>query len=265
MTPLGWFGVGSITESDWNWRHGIISEVWMGPQKVFLTAEWNNLVMLNYAVNPLLLQSLVPSCAELDSFEGRAYVSLVGFEFNRTRVFGWRVPFHSSFEEVNLRFYVRRGERRGVVFIRELVPKFAVAAVARAAFGEHYSRTPMSHRVHAGADGVPEAEYSWGSGGSRCSMRIETKGADSLPKDGSLGQFITEHYWGYAARPDGGCVEYEVRHPRWSTREAKITEFTGNARRYYGTEFAKVLMDAPDSAFFAAGSEVTVFKGNRID
>jgi len=96
-------------------------------------------------------------------------------------------------------------------------------------------------------------------------MRIETTGADSLPADGSLAQFITEHYWGYAAQSNGGCVEYEVRHPRWSTREAKISEFTGNASRFYGTEFAKALLNAPGSAFFAAGSEVTVFRGNKID
>jgi uncharacterized protein YqjF (DUF2071 family) len=122
------------------------------------------------------------------------------------RIFGLAVPFHQSFEEVNLRFYVRRSSRRGVVFIRELVPKYAVAAGARFAFNENYSRVSMSHRIRIEVDsGVAEAEYAWGSGGNQCSMRIETEGASFLPPDGSVGQFITEHYWGYSAQPGGGA------------------------------------------------------------
>jgi len=232
---------------------------------VFLTAEWRNLLMFNYAVDPGLLQRFVPRGTELDAFEGRIYVSLVGFEFNRTRVAGVAIPFHRSFEEVNLRFYVRCSGRRGVVFIRELVPKIAVAAIARIAFGENYSRLPMSHSINVSPDsGIVEAEYRWGSGPGRCSMRIESEKTNFIPPDDSLGQFITEHYWGYAAQSDGGCLEYEVQHPRWLVREAKTARFSGDAARYYGGEFGKLLMLPPDSAFLAEGSEVTVFRGSRV-
>lgn len=232
---------------------------------VFLTADWRNLLMFNYAVDPGLLQRFVPRGTELDAFEGRTYVSLVGFEFNSTCVAGMAIPFHRSFEEVNLRFYVRRTGRRGVVFIRELVPKFAVAAIARIAFGENYSRVPMSHSIRVSPDsGFVEAEYCWGSGPGRCSMRIEAEKTSFIPPDDSLGQFITEHYWGYAAQSDGGCLEYEVQHPRWLVREAKTARFSGDAARYYGAEFGKLLMLPPDSAFLAEGSPVTVFRGSRI-
>src|SRR6476646_7969159 len=158
----------------------------------FLTAEWENLLMLNYAVDPSLLEPFVPAGTELDAFEGKTYLSLVGFEFNRTRVLGFAVPFHQNFEEVNLRFYVRRGSKRGVVFIRELVPKYAVAALARLLFKENYSCVPMSHRVEAG-----KVEYMWKLGSDRCEMKIETDGEIFVPPEGSLSQFITEHYWGY--------------------------------------------------------------------
>jgi uncharacterized protein YqjF (DUF2071 family) len=234
-------------------------------QKVFLTAEWLNLVMLNYAVDPSLLERFVPAGTELDEFEGRTYLSLIGFEFNRTRMFGLAVPFHQAFEEVNLRFYVRRSDKRGVVFIRELVPKYAVAAIARIAFRENYLSVPMSHRVQARADGdIGEAEFAWGLEPDRCSIRIETEGPGFLPSDGSLSQFITEHYWGYAAQPDGGCLEYEVQHPRWNVWKAKRAEFIGNGERLYGAEFALALLKDPDSAFLANGSPVTVFKGTQI-
>jgi uncharacterized protein YqjF (DUF2071 family) len=237
----------------------------MEHQNVFLTAEWNNLLMLNYAVDASLLQRFVPAGAELDAFEGRTYLSLVGFEFNRTRILGFTAPFHQAFEEVNLRFYVRRSSRRGVVFIRELVPRYAVAAIARFAFKENYSCVPMSHRIETSAGGdVREAEYGWGSGPNRCSMRIETEGVSFLPPEGSASQFITEHYWGYAAQPDGGCLEYEVQHARWRVWKTKRAVFTGNATGLYGVQIAQTLMSEPDSAFLAKGSPVTVFKGTRV-
>ena len=231
----------------------------------FLTAEWNNILMLNYSVDAALLERFVPSGTELDVFEGKTYLSLVGFEFNRSRILGFTALFHQAFEEVNLRFYVRRSSRRGVVFIRELVPRYAVAAVARFAFKENYSCVPMSHRIETHSEGAAvEAEYAWGSGPDRCSMRIETEGASFLPPDGSASQFITEHYWGYAAQPGGGCLEYEVQHPRWRVRKAKRISFSGNTVGLYGAEIAQALLRNPDSGFLAKGSPVTVFKGARI-
>lgn len=238
----------------------------MKHQSRFLTAEWKNLVMLNYAVDASLLERFVPAGTELDSFEGSTYLSLVGFEFNRTRIFGLPVPFHQAFEEVNLRFYVRRSSKRGVVFIRELVPRRAVAAIARLAFNENYSCVPMSHRIETRAEGgVAEAEYAWGSGSDRCLMRIETEGPSFIPVDGSASQFITEHYWGYAAQPGAGCLEYEVQHARWRIKSAKRAELSGSLAGPYGVEMAQALMRNPDSAFLAEGSPVTVFKGLRIN
>lgn len=236
----------------------------MTQQGRFLTAEWSNLLLLNYAVDASLLAPYLPSGTEIDPFAGRTYMTLVAFEFNRTRVLGVAVPFHRSFEEVNLRFYVRRGDRRGVVFIRELVPKFAVAALARAAFRENYSCVRMWHKIESEENGVVQAEYGWGSGAHCCLTRIETQRKAFLPAEGSLAQFITEHYWGYTSKPDGGCLEYEVQHPQWRVWDGKNAEFQGNATQFYGEEFARLLKQPPDSAFLAEGSPVTVFKGTRI-
>lgn len=238
----------------------------MKPPGRFLTAEWKNLVILNYEVDASLLQRYVPAGTVLDEFDGRVYLSLIGFEFNRTSVLGFQVPFHQSFEEVNLRFYVKRAAKRGVVFLRELVPKRAVAAVARVAFNENYSYVPMSHRLVAQPNGeVVEAEYKWGLTPNHCKMWIETEGPGSLPDEGSVGQFITEHYWGYAAQTDGGCLEYEVQHPRWRVRSANRAGCSGNLAMIYGADFARALDGNPASAFFAEGSAVTVFKGARVN
>src|SRR6185503_10439864 len=104
------------------------------------TAHWRFLMMLNYEVDPSVLHPLVPRGTELDTWHGRTYASVVGFLFLDTRVLGLAIPFHRDFEEVNLRFYVRRREaeawRRGVVFIKEIVPRWAIATVARVAYNE---------------------------------------------------------------------------------------------------------------------------------
>jgi uncharacterized protein YqjF (DUF2071 family) len=166
---------------------------------------------------------------------------------------------------VNLRFYVRRLSKRGVVFVRELVPRRAVAAVARWAFNEHYVHVPMSHQIAFRPNGaVASAEYTWGSGSDRCVAKIETEGASYLAPEGSVSQFITEHYWGYAAQKGSGCLEYEVQHPQWQVWNAKHADFSGNPTRLYGAEFAQILRLPPDSAFLAEGSAVTVSNGTAI-
>ncbi|WP_204101307.1 YqjF family protein [Occallatibacter savannae] len=231
-------------------------------QRTFLTAEWKNLLMLNYAVDPALLRPFVPAGTELDFHEGNTYASLIGFQFNKTRLLDRAVPFHQSFEEVNLRFYVRRGTRRGVVFIRELVPKVAVTAIARLAYGENYSCVPMSHKLQSVA-GRFLAEYSWGVGAARCTITATTTKEPYLPEQGSLSEFITEHYWGYAIR-NGRTVEYQVDHPQWQVREADTAQFSGDGSRFYAADFARLIQEPPDSAFIAEGSAVTVFRGTPI-
>jgi uncharacterized protein YqjF (DUF2071 family) len=231
-------------------------------QQRFLTAEWKNLLMLNYDVEPVLLAPFVPPGTEIDAHNGRIYMSLIGFEFNQTRVLGFRVPFHQQFEEVNLRFYVRRGSRRGVVFIRELVPKFAVSSVARLVYGENYRSVPMSHRIEPRAEGS-FAEYCWGKDHQRCAISANVQGDSYTPDPGSLSQFISEHYWGYSLNR-GRTIEYQVDHPQWSLHDVVDARLSGDPGRYCGHQFSKILAGSPVSAFFSMGSEVIVFSGHPI-
>jgi uncharacterized protein YqjF (DUF2071 family) len=244
-------------------------------KRVFLTAEWRDLVMLNYEVDPSLLRRYVPFGTLLDSFQGKTYISLVGFRFCGTRLLGcFPVPFHADFEEVNLRFYVRRidtsnrnetsgEERRGVVFIAEVVPRRAIATTARLVYGENYKCLPMKHRIQAEACGRT-IEYQWAIGQQWCKLSAQTSGPPSHPSPGSLEQFITEHYWGYSSRRTGGCLEYHVSHVPWEVWTAPAAAFEGDARILYGRELGAVLDRSPESAFVASGSPVTVFRGVRV-
>ncbi len=239
-------------------------------RREFLTAEWRNLAMLNYVVAPSALAAWVPPGTELDQFGGKTYISLVGFRFLHTRVRGIWIPLHSDFDEVNLRFYVKRREggetRRGVVFIKEVVPRYAVAKVARLMFHENYVALPMWHRIvePVSEHGRVQAEYRWQHSGAWNTIRVECEGKPARPAEGSLEQFITEHYWGYAAQPDKSCLEYEVAHDPWRIWKATTATFEGSPAGLYGQALAKNFEAPPDSAFVAEGSAVTVYRGRVV-
>lgn len=236
--------------------------------RIFLTAEWRDLLLLNYEVDPASLSRYVPQGTQLDTFQGRTYISLVGFRFCRTRFRGYLpVPFHSEFEEVNLRFYVRRISgsqiRRGVVFIAEIVPSGLIAKTARWIYGENYVRRRMRHSA-TGNDSERFVEYAWRNGGNWCRLKAQLEGQPSLCEEGSLQQFISEHYWGYSAQKDGNSLEYRVEHVPWKIWTCSAAEFTGNPVDLYGEEFSQILRKAPDSAFVADGSRVNVHDGRKV-
>jgi uncharacterized protein len=239
-------------------------------QRAFLTAEWRHLVMLSYEVPPNILEPLVPIGTALDLFEGRALVSVVGFQFLDTRVFGAMVPFHRNFEEVNLRFYVRRelcnGEiRRGVVFVRELVPRAAIALIARLAYNEPYKAVPMRCAVPDISSKPPwRVQYEWRSGADWQQVSATAVGAPAIPQPGSLAAFITEHYWGYTRQRDGSTVEYQVAHPAWRVWEAEQPVFSADLLGLYGQPFVQPLCGSPISCLIAEGSRVIVYRPNTL-
>jgi uncharacterized protein YqjF (DUF2071 family) len=226
--------------------------------------------MLNFAVEPSVLQPFVPEGTTLDRWQGVTFVSLVGFLFANTRLLGVPIPGHRTFEEVNLRFYVRRTVtdevRRGVTFIRELVPRRAIATTARAIYNEPYRAVPMRHRFGVTRpDGVPEEiEYGWRSRGAWTSLNVVTSGTGRTVAPEGQEEFITEHYWGYTRQKNGSTVEYRVEHPRWRVWGVEAPRISGDLKAVYGPAFAAVLSRSPSSAFLADGSAVTVYAPRRI-
>ncbi len=235
----------------------------------FLTARWESLVFLNYACPESLLRPLVPAGTTLDDWNATFYVSLVAFMFADTRVRGIAVPMHKTFEEVNLRFYVRRhlrdgSTRRGVVFIKELVPRWGIAAIARGLYNEPYSAVSMTHTVDLAADDGGRAEYVWRHRGSHYSIAAEVTGPARSVGEGEEAAFITEHYWGYSRQRDGSTLEYQVTHPPWALWQAPTARFNGDGSRLYGRVFGEILDGQPISASVAMGSEVAVYSGRRL-
>jgi len=235
----------------------------------FLDAEWRHLAMFNYEIDPTILGPRVPVGTELDEWNGRTFFSLVGFQFLRTRVLGVPIPFHRNFTEINLRFYVRRkameGWRRGVVFIKEFVPKRAVAFVARRIYNENYVACNMGCEIKRPTeDRQGSVKYSWSVAGVRNFMSASFAGSPHPLVAGSLEEFITEHYWGYVRRRDVGTMEYQVDHSPWRVWRAESSLLQCDAAGCYGPEFCSVMAKPPSSAFVAGGSAVVVHRGGRI-
>ena len=241
------------------------------PAPIFLRAAWHDLVMVNFEVDPALLAPRVPAGTELDLWQGRALASVVGFRFLRTRVMGIPIPFHVNFPEVNLRFYVRRRvgaeSRRGVVFVKEIVPRAAIAWVARTVYGETYVSLPMREEVDLptrGEPGVGRAAYAWKRDGRWESVEAHVDGPSVVRAEGTEEAFVTEHYWGYAGHAGSPTTEYAVEHPRWTVRNAVRARLDCDVAALYGREFADALSGLPSSAFVADGSDVVVRRGRPL-
>lgn len=231
-------------------------------KNVFMTASWNHLIMANYAVDPELLRPYLPGKTELDSFDGEYYVSLVGFLFDDVRLRGWRIPFHTRFPEVNLRFYVRYKEngiwKRGVVFISEIVPKPAISWVANTIYKEHYSTMPVKQQFSKQADQLTVG-YTWKKKEVEHHLYVKADPVARPLAATGFEEFITEHFWGYSGKPGGKTVEYQVAHPRWNIFPLREHRVQCDFGQLYGSGFAFLNQQAPVSVFLAEGSPVQIF------
>ena len=236
----------------------------MFPVKV--KADWRKLIMANYVIDPALLLAYVPKGTELDFWEDACYVSLVGFMFDQSRLNGIPIPFHQSFEEVNLRFYVKRQEgdliKRGVVFIREFVPKAAVTLVANGFFHEHYETIPMKH-IWNRLENEQHIHYAWKKNQwHSLDIIADTKSQPLVP--GSKEDFFTEHYWGYTQFRDHTTLEYFVDHHPWEVYDTKSYAIDVDFEMCYGPVFGFLSHQKPSSVFLAEGSKISLRKNQQL-
>ena len=226
----------------------------------FLKAEWNNLALINYEIDADILKDYLPIGTEIDYWNGKCYISLVGFMFENVKILGLKIPFHTRFEEVNLRFYVKRFEnnewKRGVVFIKEIVPKPALTLVANTIYKEHYETLPMFHSVNLERD-QKLFTYSWKKQNYKSSFTLITEKELSDIETQSEAEFITEHYFGYT-KTNKGTYEYEVKHQRWQQYKVKNYFINVDFKGTYGNSFEFLQNQRPISVILAKGSEIRV-------
>lgn len=232
---------------------------------IFLKAHWRDLIIASYAVDEAILMKRLPPGLELDLFEGKAVCSLVGFGFHQTRVMGVRWPGYVNFPEINLRFYVRErdGDRRGVVFIRELVRSRFVAGVARGIYNEPYVQARITERIEDDADTrrvCYEFQYNRGSG----RMEVEVDSVSTIPPENSTEHWFKEHQWGYGVSRRGKALRYEVQHPQWACHQVRSSTIDVDWGKIYGDEWAHMCDAHPVSVVLAKGSEIQVLGAQKL-
>ena len=226
----------------------------------FLTANWENLVMANYEVGPVVLEPYLPNGVELDVYEGKAFVSLVGFMFKKTKLFGVPIPFFGSFEEINLRFYVKRKDgnkiKKGVVFINETVPFKLVAFLANKLYKEHYISIPTKHAIEC--DTTKKISYQWKMRDHWNSMVIDSETQKNKIEHTSIEEFIFERYFGFTKIDKNITQEYRIRHPKWQVNKILEANISCDFGNMYGMAFENLSTRKPDSVIIAEGSNVAV-------
>ena len=234
----------------------------------FLKAQWKDLIMLNYEVDAGVLTPFLPAGTELDLWQGKALVSMVGFMFLQTKVLGIKWPFHVNFEEINLRFYVRRFDgkewKRGAVFISEIVPKVLITIIANTLYKEHYRALPTRHSVTPLEDNLTHYLYEWKVKGKWNKIGATVSNELQPMLKGSAEEFIFEHYWGYNSISATKTTEYQVEHISWKIAQVQDFVFEAEIAELYGNQFVRFLTKAPYSAFFAKGSDISVRMGEKI-
>jgi len=228
----------------------------------FLTAQWKNLALINYEIDASLLEKYVPKGTELDLYNGKCYISLVGFLFQDTKLLGIKIPFHINFEEINLRFYVKRFEngiwKRGVVFIKEIVPKSMITFVANSLYKEHYQTLPTKHSITKNKNNNTDFVYQWKIKKRWNTIVIETKNNELEIETETASEFITEHYFGYTKYNENKTSKYEVKHPKWKQQKVIQTSIDVDFKETYGNEFEFLNKLEPAFTIFAKGSKISV-------
>ena len=234
----------------------------------FLTAQWKNLALFNYEIDAKILEQHIPKGTEIDIWNGKCYISLVGFRFENVKLLGVKVPFHINFEEINLRFYVKRFEngewKRGVVFIKEIVPKSSLSFIANSVYKEHYETLPLKYSITENKNNKTDFVYQWKKEKKWNTILVETEKNPIEIETNSEAEFITEHYFGYTKVNNEKTFEYEVKHPRWKQHQVSNHYLDVDFKRTYVNEFEFLNHQKPISVMLAVGSEISVENKKKI-
>ena len=227
----------------------------------FLKANWENIIMANYEIDPAILTPFLPKGVSLDLYNGKAYVSLVGFMFKKTKLFNVPIPLLGTFEEINLRFYVQRNEggitKRGVVFINETIPYRIVAWVANKLYKEHYTVVPTKHSITEETESK-KIKFEWLLNKKWNSIYVEASNKSQSMKKDTLERFIYEHYFGYTKIDENNTEEYRLQHPSWKINTVLDTKIDCDFKAMYGESFSVLNDTKPEAVFIAEGSSVKI-------
>ena len=235
--------------------------------KVFLRSNWLRLASANYIIEPHLLDKYIPKGTVLEEHNGKHYVSLVAFRYSQTRLLNIQVPFHTNFEEINLRFYVKRKIaphvwRSEVAFTKLFFPKTALTFVAKHIYKENYETKRMRHNW---SENDRQLLTSYGLKKNRWhDFELMTEKESNVIDAHSSEAFFSKHYWGTSQINDNSCTIYKIEHPEWKVFRVNDWKINFDFNKVFGSEFKHLTDNKPESVYLYDGSEVVVHKKKII-
>jgi len=229
--------------------------------KTLLTADWTNLLTATFETDKSFLEKYLPPGTELDDWNGKYFISLVAFMFEKPALLGIPSPFYRSFEEINLRFYVRRKEknewRKGVVFIKEIAPYYIVGRAAKWLYKENFVSLVMNHEF-TNDNRIRNTNYSCRVNNKWNRLSMESASVNIEPEAETVENFIRDHYWGYTKTTRNKTMEFRIEHRPWNIFPATKFEMNLDTGAIYGDELKEYLSAEPFSAFLMDGSHTKI-------
>jgi uncharacterized protein YqjF (DUF2071 family) len=227
--------------------------------KPFVTAVWSDLFIISFPVADYILLPFLPTGLTLDKFQGSAYVSVVAFHFGQVHVLGIPSPIRqlANFPQWNLRFYVRLGDERGIVFIKEYVPTTIVANCVRWLYNEPYVAAPLAFVPHETATSRRVC-YILSVDNHVQTIWTNTTSPPKLPEPNTMGEFVTKQGWGCGQSRRGKSMRFKVTHAPWRNYSIANSSINVDFELLYGAKWAFLDTMKPDSIILCEGSPVSV-------
>ncbi|HVS09451.1 MAG TPA: DUF2071 domain-containing protein [Planctomycetota bacterium] len=181
--------------------------------------SWHDLLFAHWPLAPAAIQPLLPSGLVVETFDGAAWLGIVPFRVELRVRWLPPLPGASAFPELNLRTYVRAGDRPGVWFFSLDAGSALAVAAARAFYALPYHRARMACERDGEAVAYSSERTHRGSPPASFAGRYGPQGAAFTAEPGSLEHWLTERYCLYAAR-GSRLLRAEIDHASWPLQPA---------------------------------------------
>ena len=240
-------------------------------RKTLYAAEWREIVVINFEIDPKLLRNFIPPKTELDFFNETSFVTLMARACKNVKPYGWPIVFAKSIDQILLRFYVKRkvGDtwRRGVCLIRDYLPKRKASFFLNWMFKHSFTQVPIKRTSSNFESGLPTqlptVEYQWTTGDYVNHIKVNARSQMRQQEQETKESFVLDHHYGYTVK-EGKTYEYYVEYSPWAMWDAQSGSFDCDTENVFGRPFVRALKQRPASVFLARGSDVIIYRPTEI-
>ena len=212
-----------------DFNYAILKEIdhrpWPMPAMPWImTQTWLDVLFAHWAVEPALLRARVPPELDVDLFDGQAWLGIVPFRMSNVAPRAIpALPKMSVFPELNVRTYVRVGDKPGVFFFSLDATNLVAVGIAKALFSLPYFAASMQVSTDNGSVRYRSRRTAPKSPTAELVGTYQPAGDVFQAAPGSLAYFLTERYCLYTVDDDRQTFRLEIHHPPWPLQQAQAS------------------------------------------